>query len=176
MEPISFFYQVAVASLAGIIIVGFAYFLVRDKLNQYLKFKTTVVTEKDNSQLPGLRLQAYERLIIFVERINPANILIRLHQPGISVKVLQSMVINEINAEYQHNIAQQLYINSTTWNIIRKLKEDTQAMVGSAATGLPQDASGLDLSKRVLQHLAGLEENIYDLTIDLIKRDIQQQF
>ncbi|MGY4386685.1 hypothetical protein ACVWYN_003741 [Pedobacter sp. UYP24] len=173
---LSFFYQVAIMALAGIIIVGFAYYLVKDNLYQYLKFKTSGGSNMDADRLFNLRIQAYERMIVFVERINPANILIRLHQPEISITTMQSIVINEINAEYQHNIAQQLYVSAPTWNVVRKLKEDTQAMIVNAATGLPQDATGLDLSRKVLQHLAGVGQNPYDLTLDLIKSDIHKKF
>ncbi len=158
------------------IIVGFAYYLIKDNFHQYLKFKTNLSSNKHDDQLSSLRLQAYERLIIFVERINPANLLIRLHQPGISLTTMQSIVINEINVEYQHNIAQQLYVSAAIWNVVRKLKEDTQTMIVNAATGLAIDASGLDLSKKVLQHLMGIGQNPYDLTLDLIKSDIHQQF
>ncbi|HTM99703.1 MAG TPA: hypothetical protein VL088_13200, partial [Pedobacter sp.] len=114
--------------------------------------------------------------IIFIDRINPANLLIRLHQQGIGVKELQNLVVNDIKAEFQHNIAQQLYINSTSWQVIRKLKDDTIAMINNAVLGLPESANGIDLSKKVLQHMADIAENPYDLTIDHLKKDIQELF
>lgn len=176
MEPLNFFYQVAVIALAGMIIVGFAYYLVKKHIDGYLKFKTRGDVEKNHGQLVNLRLQAYERLLVFVERLNPSNILIRLHQPGSPVSVMQSAVINEINAEYQHNVAQQLYVKKATWDVVRKLKDDTLAMIANAARGLPEEASGTDLSKKVLQHIGSMTQNPYDLTLDLIKKDIHQQF
>ena len=123
-----------------------------------------------------LRLQAHERLIVFIDRINPSNLLLRLHQPNISVAALQTMALNEINAEYQHNIAQQLYVNTLSWQVVRKLKEDTAAMVNNAVQGLPQTAEGIDLSKKILQHMSEIEENPFELAIGLLKKEIHGLF
>jgi len=176
MEINSFFYQVAIIALAGIIIVGFAYYLLKNDIYNYLKMKGAAVQVKQEDSLMPLRLQAYERLILFVERINPTNILIRLHQQGISVTQLQTLVISEINAEFQHNITQQLYISAGTWDVVKKLKDDTVSMISNATKGLQEDSSGIDLSKRVLQHMMTMDKNPYDLTLELIKKDVNQKF
>ena len=166
----AFLYQVATVIIPALVILSFIHYLFRKEFDKYLgqKFNQQAI----NDQLLSLKLQAHERIIVFVERINPSNILIRLHQQGISVADLQSLVINEINSEYQHNITQQLYINDETWNVVRKLKEDTISMIGNAAQGLSQEATGVDLSKKVLTHMAAMQENPYDLTLVLIKKGI----
>jgi hypothetical protein len=89
---------------------------------------------------------------------------------------LQSHILEEIRSEYQHNVSQQLYLNAASWNVLRKLKEDTIAMINNAVGGLPAEASGKDLSRKVLEHMAGIPENPYDLTLELIKQDIHQLF
>lgn len=73
-------------------------------------------------------------------------------------------------------MSQQLYVNAEIWEIVRKLKEDTVMMVNNAKQSLPEDASGVELSKLILQHLAGINENPYDLTQALIKKDIHRLF
>jgi hypothetical protein len=171
----AFIYQVAVIIIPAFLILSFAHYLFRKEFEKYLDLKFQEPTPGDHDQLLALKLQAHERLIVFVERINPSNVLIRLHQQGIGVSDLQSLVINEINSEYQHNITQQLYISDATWNVIRRLKDDTIAMIGNAAKGLAADASGVDLSKRVLQHMAAMPENPYDLTLTLIKKGIHHE-
>jgi hypothetical protein len=152
------------------------YYVVKGDIQHFFKLKTIELNQAHSASLLPLRLQAHERLIIFVDRINPANLLVRLHQQGIGIKELQNLVINDIKAEYQHNITQQLYINVTSWQVIRKLKDDTIAMINNAVSALPESESGIDLSKKVLQHMAGIPENPYDLTIDHLKKDIQEMF
>ena len=171
----AFIYQLAVIIIPAFLVLSFAHYLFRKEFDKYLDLKFQEPAPGDSDQLLALKLQAHERMIVFVERINPSNVLIRLHQQGIGVSDLQSLVINEINSEYQHNITQQLYISDATWNVIRRLKDDTIAMIGNAAKGLAADASGVDLSKRVLQHMAAMPENPYDLTLTLIKKGIHQE-
>lgn len=153
-----------------------AYQFVKNDIKRFFDLKSNELNKETRAALLPLRLQAHERLIIFVERINPANLLVRLHQQGIGIKELQTLVVNEVKSEFQHNITQQLYVDSISWNVIRKLKDDTIAMINNVVQGLPETASGVELSKKVLQHMATIPENPYDLTIDHLKKDIQGLF
>lgn len=176
MDLQKFLTDAGVLVTGGVVTVSAGYYLVRDDIRTYFKLKFSDQGKENANPLLSLRLQAHERLIVFIERINPSNLFIRLHQRGISLTELQAIVINEIKTEYQHNITQQLYISSATWDVVRKLKDDTIAMVNNGVKSLPEDATGVDLSKKVLNHMTGIENNPYDLTLDLIKKDIHQLF
>lgn len=177
----NFLTEVAILATGGVITVAAGYYLFINDLRKYLATKSVETKPSDpkkeeHLQILPLRLQAHERLVVFVDRINPANLLIRVHQQGISVVDLQSVLLNEVRSEYQHNVAQQLYISAATWDVVRKLKDDTLTMVSNAARGLPAEAEGVDLSRKILQHMAGIADNPYDLTLDLIKKDIHLLF
>lgn len=162
-------------TVAGVLTVSVGYYLIKSDIDKYFKWR--FAGKKDErTQLFALRLQAHERLTVFVERINPSNLLLRVYLPGISVPELQASILNEIRSEYQHNVTQQLYVSERIWNVIRKLKDDTLAMVNNGVQGLPEQATGMDLSKKVLQQMAEIADNPYDLTLDLIKKDIHQLF
>lgn len=152
------------------------YYLLKNDIQYFFNLKEIELNKESRAQILPLRLQAHERLILFTDRINPANLLVRLHQQGIAISTLQAGILNEIRTEYQHNITQQLYVNSATWSVVRKLKDDTLAMINNAVQGLPADASGIELSKAILSHMAAIAENPYDLTIELIKKDIAKLF
>lgn len=162
---------------AGIFLALMAvYYILKNDIQRFFNLKNIELNKESRAHLLPLRLQAHERLIIFTDRINPANLLVRLHQQGIGIGTLQAGILNEVRSEYQHNITQQLYVDSVTWNVVRKLKDDTIAMINNAVQGLPADANGIELSKAILQHMASIDENPYDLTIELIKKDIQKLF
>ena len=162
---------------AGIFLALMAvYYILKNDIQRFFDLKNIELNKESRAHLLPLRLQAHERLIIFTDRINPANLLVRLHQQGIGIGTLQAGILNEVRSEYQHNITQQLYVDSVTWNVVRKLKDDTIAMINNAVQGLPADANGIELSKAILQHMASIDENPYDLTIELIKKDIQKLF
>jgi len=162
---------------AGIFLALMAvYYILKNDIQRFFDLKNIELNKESRAHLLPLRLQAHERLIIFTDRINPANLLVRLHQQGIGIGTLQAGILNEVRSEYQHNITQQLYVDSVTWNVVRKLKDDTIAMINNAVQGLPADANGIELSKAILQHMGSIDENPYDLTIELIKKDIQKLF
>lgn len=176
MDIIKLLLNAGTLALGGSIVVLVAYFLIKDAMKHYLKTITVASTPIDHTNLLQLRLQAHERMIVFVERINPSNLLLRLYQKDIEVRTLQAISINEIKSEFQHNITQQLYLDAASWNVIRKLKDDTIAMINNAVQHLPADASGIDLSKMVLHHMSEIAENPYELTIGLIKQDVHKMF
>jgi len=162
---------------AGIFLALLAlYYVMKSDIQHFFNLKSIELNKESRAHILPLRLQAHERLIIFTDRINPANLLVRLHQQGIGIGTLQAGILNEVRSEYQHNITQQLYIDSITWNVVRKLKDDTIAMINNAVQGLPVDSNGIELSKAILQHMASIDENPYDLTIELIKKNMQKIF
>ena len=168
--------EIIVLAGSGIIIITVTYVLIKNDLISYIRRGKPKDPDHSKAQLLPLRLQAHERLVLFIERINPANLFLRLHHSGITLTDLHATVLNEIRSEYQHNITQQLYVSSSTWDVVSKLKDDTIAMVNSAVRSLPADAQGVDLSRKVLQHMASMDKNPYDLTLNVIKNDIHQLF
>lgn len=152
------------------------YYILKGDIQRFFNLKTIELNKETRAHILPLRLQAHERLIIFVDRINPANLLVRLHQQGIDLATLQAGVLSEVRAEYQHNITQQLYVDPVTWGVVRKLKDDTIGMINNAVQGLPAGSNGIELSKAILQHMATIDENPYDLTLELIKKDIARLF
>jgi hypothetical protein len=128
-----------------------------------------------NQTLP-LKFQAYERLVLFIERVNPANMLIRLHGTNYSAHDLHSLVVSEIRDEFQHNVTQQIYVSERAWNVVKRVKEDTMSVVTNAVKGLPEAATGLELSKTVLAHLSSLQDNPYDIATSMIRKDMEELF
>jgi hypothetical protein len=176
MDLSKYFLYASSLTTAGVVVTMLAYYMFGRQAKANGGNINAMPVADDKTPILQLRLQAHERMIIFVDRINPANLLLRLHQPGIEISALQLLAVNEIKTEFQHNITQQLYVESATWNVIRKLKDDTIAMVNNAVKNLPADASGVELSKNVLHYMSEIEENPYELTIGLIKQDIHQLF
>ncbi|MBW4890908.1 hypothetical protein KXQ82_14365 [Mucilaginibacter sp. HMF5004] len=165
MDIIKFF-------VAGMAIVGATFALIKPYIDRNERIQLLELKRAASNQTLPLRLQAYERVVLFVERINPASLLIRLNANSYSAAELHSLVVAEIRNEYQHNISQQIYVSTKAWSVVRRVKDDTMGIITNAVKGLPEDASGLDLSRTVLTHLSTLEENPYDIATILIRQDL----
>lgn len=163
-------------TVSGLGVVWIAFYLIKPYLDkseriQMLEFKKSVA----NHTLP-LRLQAYERIVLFIERINPQNMLARLNAGSYSAAELHSIIITEVRNEYQHNITQQIYVTSRAWGVAKRIKDDTLNIVGNAIKSLPQDATGLDLGKVILVQLSQMETDPYEIGAELLRKDLEQLF
>lgn len=171
-----FFIDVLKFVLAGTLVFYFAWLMIKGEINKSTQSKLLKLKKSSLKATLPLRLQAYERLALFIERINPSHMLVRVHVPKTTVREIQQFLVAEINTEYQHNITQQLYVSMQAWSVINRIKEDTLSLINNAAGGLSPEAPSTELSKVILTHLAGLETNPYDAGLIILKQDMQYFF
>ena len=172
----SFFFEVIKLAVAGIAIVCVAFYLIKPFLENKEKLQLLDLKKSISAQTLPLRLQAYERMVLLIDRINPSNLLLRLNASTYSAAELQSLIVSEVRNEFQHNVTQQLYISSRAWKVIGRLKDDTLTLTNNVAKMLPQGASGLELGKAMLSHLGTLEQDPYHTATGLIKADLEELF
>jgi hypothetical protein len=105
-----------------------------------------------------LQLQAYERLVLLIDRVNPQNLINRIYQPEFTVVDMQIAMVQTIKAEFDHNISQQIYVSATAWETVKTFKEQTITLINQIASQLPQDAPGKELNKQILEVYLQAEE------------------
>src|SRR5690606_40167686 len=79
-----------------------------------------------------LRLQAYERMALFLERITPSKLLIRVNPTSSDKDSYESLLIANIEQEFEHNLSQQIYISTDCWNIVSAAKNATIQLIRKA--------------------------------------------
>lgn len=84
--------------------------------------------ESQATALP-LRLQAYERLTLFLERISPGNLLIRVKPYNDNKDDYEALLLKTIEQEFEHNLTQQVYVTEECWNVIRTAKSATVSII-----------------------------------------------
>jgi len=132
-------------------------------------------TPVDKSIRP-LQLAAYERLVLLVERINLQNMISRIFQPGLTAVDMQVGLIQTIKAEFEHNIAQQIYVSPTAWEAVKTLKEQTITIVNQVASQLPPDATAMDLNKQILEVFLQAETSPSELTSQILNAEAKRLF
>jgi len=98
-----------------------------EKRRRYLLHK-----ENQKQALP-LRLQAYERMALFLERISPGKLLLRTPPVAEDKKSYESLLVHTIEQEFDHNLTQQIYISDECWNIVKAAKNGTIALIRKTA-------------------------------------------
>ena len=118
-------------TLPAIVTGAIAYYMFKEFINNHNSDrKLDLLMEKRKDSLP-LKLQAYERLLLFCERINPLKMLIRIQPLSTNTNEYLQLLIGNIEQEFEHNLVQQIYISDDSWTaiyaaktaVIRKLKQ-----------------------------------------------------
>ncbi|MFM9027603.1 MAG: hypothetical protein ACKOQ6_06370 [Bacteroidota bacterium] len=125
---------------------------------------------KRSSSLP-LKLQAYERLILFLERISPNSLLVRVQQGASTSQSLHLELLVTIRTEFEHNLSQQLYVSDEAWTKVCEAKDEIVEMVNDAYRSVGPNASGVQLSARIFENVMGLDVLPTHKTISILKKE-----
>jgi hypothetical protein len=106
---------------------------------------------RENFEATSLRLQAYERLVLFAERIALPNLIGRLNQPGISALEMKIILTENIKHEFEYNSTQQLYVSPVSWDSVRNLKEQNIMIINQVSASMLPAASASELNRKILE-------------------------
>jgi hypothetical protein len=120
------------------------------------------------------RMEAYQRAILYMERIHPVTIVMRMNQQNVNAVLFQSMLLKAIRDEYDHNVAQQMFISPNAWNLLKNAKEETVKLINVGASDLPSDASSSDLAKAIITLTADINPLPSEIAIEALKAEFQQ--
>ncbi|HMV09724.1 MAG TPA: hypothetical protein PK325_14775 [Cyclobacteriaceae bacterium] len=162
--------------LPALLVLYVAYLLIRSFLAKEIELKKLEIRGRSIETVLPLRLQAYERMCLFLERISPQNMLVRLNVGLIPSKEFHQMLLNEIRNEYNHNVSQQVFMTEGVWENIKNAKEDLVLTINDAASEMGADSSSLDLSKKIFERYINKPIDPVAHALTELKREIQITF
>ncbi len=148
------------------------YYLMKQYNEQQYQLKMLEFKQKQQDKTLPLRLQAYERLSMFCERISLSNLVFRMRQENMTAKDLKIAMILAIQQEFEHNLSQQVYVSNDLWQIINIAKNETMAIINLLANGLAADAGSSELSQAIFKYLDEKEIGAIDQAKVAIKKEI----
>jgi hypothetical protein len=164
--------------IPSIIVLLTSYFTIWLFLNNENKRRLSEINLSSKDIIIPIRLQAYERIILFLERISPNSLIIRVHQQGMSATHFQSALLINIREEFEHNLSQQLYVSSPAWNAVKNAKEEIIKLINTSAARLSENESATsdDLSRKIFEMSLQMENLFTNIAIERIKKEIRQIF
>ena len=130
-----------------------------------------------NQNVTGpLRIQAYERMVLFLERISPDSLVLRLHQPDINAAMLHGEIIRAIRAEMEHNLSQQVYLSIGAWQMIKTAKDETAKLINITARSMPSHATGLQLGEAIIENASKLKRLPTEVATEYLKKEFTENF
>ena len=162
--------------LPASIVLYAAYLLVRSFIHKEIELKKLEVRGRSLETILPIRLQAYERITLFLERMAPQNLLVRLNTSNMPSREFHQLLLSEIRNEYNHNVSQQVYISEEIWNMVKNAKEDLIVTINDAASGMTLDSTSLDLAKKIFEHTVNKSIDPLAHALTELKREIQRTF
>lgn len=145
--------------LAPALLVGIAVYLVLNKLlsAEAERRRVETITESRKITIP-MRLQAYERLVLFLERITPDSLVLRTQQAKMQSKDLHLALLIGVRSEFEHNLSQQLYVSANAWEAVRAAKESIIIHINSLAENVSPDSPSIDYARLLVEEYIGGEK------------------
>ncbi len=128
-----------------------------------------------NEKLIPLRISAYERCVLFLERIHPASLLPRSEPAGKRAELYEAELINEIQTEYEYNVVQQIYVSPIAWNKLVAAKNDIITTIQKIASEVDKEAEALVLATAIIKHFNKNNKTI-PFAIEVVKKEVAVLF
>jgi len=162
--------------MPAIIVLFVAYFMFRRLLDQFQMVQSQGGKKESRAEQPKhINYQAYERLVLYLERINPTNMVLRSHKNGMSLKALQADMIKGIREEYEHNLSQQIYVSDEISQTIKQARQETINLVNLASQKVGPSGSAKDLGKLLLEMSTKVDKLPHNVAIHYLKEELREK-
>lgn len=121
--------------------VAFYFFRLHTK-NEEGRRRFLLHKDSQKNTLP-IRLQAYERMALFLERISMTNLVVRVAPKSPDKTEYENLLIRTIENEFEHNLSQQIYMTDECWNVIKAAKNATIQAIRKSAMSQAESADKL---------------------------------
>ena len=132
--------------------------------NEFDKHNTKIVTP--------IKLNAYERLVLFLERTSPDEILNREMLPEMSAFELQMRLLKVVREEFEHNVSQQIYVSAICWQSVINARNSINQLINIAATQVSPNDRAINLAQIIIQAYNADTETATKNAINLLKNEI----
>jgi hypothetical protein len=168
-----------VAMLATLALTGGVFYLLARHWFDHRQKEQLLQMKLDERQetlrvVTPIRLQAYERMALFLERISPNSLVLRCYQPGMDLRLLQGVMTKNIRDEWEHNLSQQVYLSPELWARIREAKDEMVNLVNSAAVTLADTTDPTRLAAGIFASVA--QHSPTSVALEAMHKEINELF
>lgn len=162
--------------LPAFIVMMTAYLLFDKMMSNEEKKRKHEQTGNSANTIVSIRLRAYERIMLLLERTNPGSMLVHLIKPGMNNIELQTKLLEHIRLEFEHNFSQQIYVSDTLWKAVSITRENLTKLINATASKFAPDEPATKLAESIIRIYAESETNPTEVAISILKEETRNQF
>jgi len=164
--------DILMITIPALIVFFTAWVLLRNLMrNDQDKRRQELILANSRTVTP-IKLQAFERIVLFLERISLESLIVRVSSPDMTASQLHTTLLNAIRNEFEHNLSQQVYMSPQAWEVVRNARSGIIKIINTEAEKMPPASTGFDLSRQLLQAIMELEKEPTRVAIDYLKGEI----
>jgi hypothetical protein len=170
------FLEILKYTVPSIVTLALVYFIIDRFLKNEDRRRNYELRASVANMITPIKLSAYERLILFLERTAPESLILRVQRPEMNNLQLQIALLNTIRQEYEHNFSQQIYISSQAAEVVKNAKESLVQLINLSASKVSPDASSQQLSIVIIETFSAVEESPTKIAVDFLRNEVRSYF
>lgn len=165
-------YDLLKITIPALLVFLTSWVLIRNLIkNDQDKRRQELILQNSRTVIP-IKLQAYERIVLFLERISLESLLVRVNTPGMTALQLHSALLTTIRSEFEHNLSQQIYMSPQAWEVVKNARSNMIKMINSEFEKAKNSDNAMVLSKRLLESIMEMDVEPTRAAIDYLKGEI----
>ncbi|MFZ1704280.1 MAG: hypothetical protein WAT79_08030 [Saprospiraceae bacterium] len=156
------------STVPALVVFFTVYYLFKNYLQHQWQMASLENQKNRNNQTFPLKLQAYERLVLFCERITADQMIYRINHSGMDANELRNALLITIQQEYEHNLTQQIYVSEQLWQIIKLSKDQYQAIISET-----EGTTNATFIHQLYQKVGSLSPNPLDYARTAIRKETE---
>jgi len=163
----------------AVLIFGFWFIQYSQFRNEERKRQWELKRESQKTISP-IRLRAYERLTLLLERTKPEHMIMELRakEPEAlstwTILQLQQYFLQTIRAEFDHNQSQQVYVSEEVWDMIINARDQMASFIIAISAQLPKDANAQTYATALLTAYANNGTTPTDKALEYLKNEAKE--
>ena len=153
-------------TIPGLVVLYATYLIVNKFLVSDIERKRLAIFSDNIKITVPIRLQAYERIAMLLERMHPHSMINRYYVSGATVTELQQALTQSIRSEFEYNLSQQIYVSKELWETIKTVKEQEITMLNNIAGQLQTTAPAIDYVKKINDYISH-EDTVFPTEVAL---------
>lgn len=163
--------EIVKLTIPALIVFLTVYQLLKQYLDGQQRMKAIDLKQSQQKTTLPLKLQAYERLSLFCERISIPGLLLRVRKEGMTASQLRIALLMSVQNEYEHNITQQVYVSEQLWQIIKIARDEAVNTISLVAESIDPKADAKELAGALIHFLNQREVTGLDQALLAVKKE-----
>ena len=158
--------------LPALLVFFTAQYMMKQHITNSVQLVKTEILKTNLNTFTPLKLQAYERIALFLERTSIPALIQNYAHAGQTARGFAAAASHALKEEYSYNVSQQIYVSSQMWTLVKAIKEQHLQLLQNITASLPAEATAADLSQKLIEFLQSMDVQPQDRGMEFMKNEI----